>query len=224
MPSARPRKSDSDPSVTMSGGMSSAEINAAFRTPPAHPASKATAAAAPIGRLQSRYAAPKTTAARPIMAPTDRSIPPVTRIGVIATASRPTSTLRRITSKRFDGVAKFGADAANRTASIPSAARRIRLGTGERRPGNARARGVDGHGRQNDRALQRALPLRAHAEERQRRPDGAEQRHAEHRARQRAAAAGNRRASDDDRSDHFHFEPDAGVARNLIEPNRVQQR
>ena len=75
------------------------------------------AAAPATGRCQSRQAAPNITAASPIIAPTDRSIPPVTRIGVIATARSPTSTLRRVTSKKLPSVAKFGASAVKTTIS-----------------------------------------------------------------------------------------------------------
>src|SRR5262245_948765 len=127
MPSASPRNKDNDPSVTISGGSWNREINAAFSAPAAQPAARLTTTAATTGTFQSRQAAPNNTAEKPITAPTDRSIPPVTRIGVIATARSPTSTLRRMTSKRFVDVRKFGATGPKHATSNASAATRIRL-------------------------------------------------------------------------------------------------
>src|SRR5689334_13397328 len=200
MPSARPRKSDSDPSVTINGGMPSAAISAALSAPPAHPAPSASRAAAGVGHPQSRDAAPNMTAASPIIAPTDRSMPPVTTIGVIATASRPTSTLTRITSKAFATLKKFGATIAKTTTStaIAPASAHLDTGGGARpsRADDARAAGktrrVDRDRGEDNRALQRALPLRADAEKGQCRPDGAEQHDAEECAGNRPAAAGHR--------------------------------
>src|SRR5690349_11210727 len=206
MPSASPRKSDSEPSVTISGGMPSAAINVALSAPPAQPTASAVAAAAGAGHPQSRDAAPNITAASPIIAPTDRSMPPVTTIGVIATASRPTSTLTRITSNAFATLRKFGATIANTTTSAAIAPASTSLDTGggarPRRAHDPRAAGktgrVDRDRGEDDHALQGALPLRADAEEGQRRADGAEQHDAEQRAGRRAAAAGHRGAADDD--------------------------
>ena len=65
MPSAMPRNSDSDPSVTMSGGMSSRAMSSALSAPPAAPTSSASAAATGSGSCQSLAAAPNTTADRP---------------------------------------------------------------------------------------------------------------------------------------------------------------
>ena len=76
---------------------------------PAQPTASATAAAAGIGRCRSCHAAPKQTAASPIMAPTDKSMPPVIRIGVSAMASSPSSALSRAISKKLASVKKFGA-------------------------------------------------------------------------------------------------------------------
>src|SRR3954468_47427 len=232
MPSARPRKSDSEPSVTISGGMPSAAISVALSAPPAHPAASAAAAAPGAAPPQPRDAAPNITAASPIIAPTDRSMPPVTTIGVIATASRPTSTLTRITSKAFATLRKFGATIANTTISTAIAPASARLDTGGgARPCRAHGtraaretRRVDRDGGEDDHALQRTLPLRAHAEKRQCRPDGAEQHDAEQRAGHRAAAAGHCGAADNHRGDHFHLESQPGVARNLVEAHRVQDR
>ena len=55
-------------------------------------------------------------------------MPPVTRIGVIATARSPTSTLRRATSKKLVRVAKFGANAVNAAISSAIAAATIAPG------------------------------------------------------------------------------------------------
>src|SRR6185436_17481772 len=173
MPSASPRNSDSDPSVTINGGIWNREINAAFSRPAPLPAARLATRAAPIGQFQSRDAAPNSTAEKPITAPTDRSIPPVTRIGVIATARSPTSTLRRMTSNRFVGVRKFGARRPKHATSLASAAIRIRLDTGDRdrrmshaarQSGAARARRIDGDGAEDDRALERVLHLGADTE------------------------------------------------------------
>src|SRR5690349_2044153 len=212
MPSASPRKSDSEPSVTISGGMPSAAINVALSAPPAQPTASAVAAAAGAGHPQSRDAAPNITAASPIIAPTDRSIPPVTTIGVIAIASSPTSTLTRITSKAFATLRKFGATIAKTTISTAIAPASARLDTGGgARAGRAREPRAAGKTRRVDRdrgednhALQRALPLRADAEKGQCRPDGAEQHDAEECAGNRPAAAGHRRAPDHHCGDHLH--------------------
>ena len=91
----------------------------------------------------------------------------------------------------------------------------------QRRPGAQRVgrdRGED------DDAVQRALPVRGDAEERERRPDGAEQHHAEQRPAHRSPAAGDGGAADDDRGDDLELEAEPGVARNLVEPHRIQQR
>src|SRR5262245_44126817 len=206
MPSARPRNKDSDPSVTINGGSWNREINAAFSTPAPQPAARLTTAAATTGMFQSRQAAPNSTAENPITAPTDRSIPPVTRIGVIATARRPTSTLRRMTSKRFVDVRKFGAMKPKQTTSVASAATRIRLDTDDRHrryvgrtarmSGAASTRGIDGDCAQDDRALERALPLRADAEIRQRRTNRPEQHDTQDGAGHRSPSPGDRGAAD----------------------------
>src|SRR5262245_52069468 len=121
MPSATPRNSENDASVTMSGGRFSPATSTALSAPPAQPTISASAAAIGIASSQSRYAAPSTTADRPIIEPTDRSIPPVTMTGVSATASSPSSTLKRITSKKFATDKKFGAMNEKTTTSATSA-------------------------------------------------------------------------------------------------------
>ena len=101
--------------------MFSRVISTAFSAPPAQPSSSAAPAAAAIGQPPSRQSAPNTTAESPMMEPTDRSIPPVIMIGVSASASRPNSTLRRTTSKKFASVKKFSPIAAKMASSAASA-------------------------------------------------------------------------------------------------------
>ena len=86
------------------------------------------------------------------------------------------------------------------------------------------AQGVERHGGKNDRALNRALPVGADAEKRQRRTDRAEQDHAEHRAGDAPAPAADRGAADDDGGDDLQLETEAGVAGNLVEADRIEQR
>ncbi len=105
----------------------------AFNAPPAHPTASANAAAAGSGRCQSWYAAPNTTAASPIIDPTDRSMPPLMITGVNATASSPSSTLRRVTSKKFPSVKKFCAMAEKSATSAASASSRIHSPFGNQR-------------------------------------------------------------------------------------------
>src|SRR5580698_5691248 len=62
----------------------------------------------------------------PTVDPTDRSMPPAIRIGVSATASRPSSTLNRKSSKKFVHVKKAGAETAKRTISARNARSSIR--------------------------------------------------------------------------------------------------
>ena len=63
--------------------------------------------AAGIGRPASRQSRPRITADRPIIEPTERSMPPVMIIGVITRASRPTSTANLVISNAFPEVAKL---------------------------------------------------------------------------------------------------------------------
>ena len=109
----------------MSGGIDSRATSAAFSKPPARPVSRLMTAHTPIGSRQSCHAMPKSTAARPIIAPTDRSMPPVTITGVSAIASRPSSTPSRLISMKLATVAKFGAIAANSAISTATASSRM---------------------------------------------------------------------------------------------------
>ena len=61
----------------------------------------------PAGTPASRHSQPKLTAHRPIIDPTERSMPPVTITGVSASASSPISTPSRIHSKKFPSEKKF---------------------------------------------------------------------------------------------------------------------
>ena len=60
---------------------------------------------------------PNNTAHRPIIEPTDRSMPPVRITGVIATASRPISTECLNTLEKFLSVRKFRPSTWNRITS-----------------------------------------------------------------------------------------------------------
>src|SRR6187200_2237631 len=75
---------------------------------------------------------------------------------------------------------------------------------------------------EDDRALDGPLPIRAHAEERQRGSHGAEEHDTEQGATDRPAAAGNRRAANDDGGDDLELEPKPGVARNLVEADGIE--
>ena len=124
-----------------------------------------------------------------MMEPTDKSIPPVIMIGVIASASKPSSTLNRTTSKKFDSVKKFSPIA----AKIPSSIARARASTHSPLGKQTSRHGLrwlstndfcmfprtDPHRihrnrRQNDPALDRTLPIRAEPQERQRGADHAQ--------------------------------------------------
>ena len=87
-PSPSPRNSEKVPSVTISGGNRSRVINSALRPPAAVPISSVPTAAAGMGQPKSRYNSPNSTADNPISEPTDKSMPPVTMTGVIATAKQ----------------------------------------------------------------------------------------------------------------------------------------
>ena len=100
-PSAIPRNSEKVPRVTISGGNFKREIINAFSAPPPIPTTSVMTAAKAIGRWASRHKPPSTTADKPIIDPTERSMPPVIMIGVSTSASSPTSTLRRVISKAF---------------------------------------------------------------------------------------------------------------------------
>src|SRR5687767_10216404 len=221
MPSATPRNNENVPSVTISAGSRRREITAASSPPPRHPPASAMAAAAGIGSCRSRHAAPKQTAASPIMAPTDKSMPPVIRIGVSATASSPSSAFSRAISNTLASVKKFGATTAKIATSATSAAasaalcpRLAELGCIAFGPVRQR---IGSHRNENNRALNRAFPVRAHAEKCQRRPDRTEQDDAEDGSGERAPSARNGGAADHDGRDHFQLETEPGVRRHLIE-------
>src|SRR3989442_11767769 len=202
-----PRNRENEPSVTMSGGMFSRVTSSAFSVPPAHPTSRATSTAAGMERCQSRQALPKTMAARPIMEPTERSMPPATMMGVSARASRPNSTLRRITSKKLPSVKKFSPIRANTAISIASPRRSTHSPLGNQRSRHGLrsdsgkvgdmfprtgARRIDGDGGQDDSTLDGFFPVSAHPQKDQRRADGAEQKDAQHCSDDSASSTGNR--------------------------------
>ena len=169
-------------------------------------------------------------------------MPPVTRIGVSAIASSPSSTLSRAISKMLPVVAKFGATSEKTAISIASAAAtahspfartlpRHRSGAIQARPvasavwlaGRAPQRVRRDRG-EDDGALDRPLPIGAHAQKCQRGPNHAEQDDAKQCAHHASSPAGDRGAADDDGRDHLHLESETGVARDLIEADGVQQR
>src|SRR5580692_5743210 len=205
MPSAIPRNNENEPRVTISAGIRKREIRMALSAPPATPARSARNAARAGGACQSCHAAPKTTAARPIIDPTERSIPPDTITGVRASASNPTSTLVRISSKKFLRVKKFAAIAENTSVSASSARARDhspfgnlgnqRLSEAGSKTSSPGPRGprFQTCGRQDDYSLQRLLPISVDAEECQRRSDGAQQNHTEQCPGDAAAPAAYRR-------------------------------
>ena len=91
----------------MSAGKFRRATSAAFNAPPRAPTISVMAAAMAIGKCVSRHRPPSTTAASPIIEPTERSMPPEMMIGVRASASSPTSTLSRVISNAFDALKKF---------------------------------------------------------------------------------------------------------------------
>src|SRR4029079_12067029 len=125
------RNSDSYPRVTISGGRLQRAMSQPLRAPPMAPI-----ASAPIDRVHgdhpaSRQSAPNTTALRPSSAPHDKSMPPVTTMGVSASASSPNSTPSRTISAALAEVAKLGAvsakiaDSATSTPASTSSARLV---------------------------------------------------------------------------------------------------
>src|SRR5471032_627944 len=89
--SASPRKSEKVPSVTMSGGKRSHVIKVALSPPPSAPTQNVQTAGSGIDIPASRQNFPNRIAHRLNNDATDKSIPPVKIIGVIASASRPIS-------------------------------------------------------------------------------------------------------------------------------------
>src|ERR1051326_248279 len=239
MPSAMPRNIENDPSVTMIGGIPSRVIKSALSAPPAKPSANTTSAAAKTGIPPSRHTVPNTTAERPIMDPTDRSMPPVIITGVSASASRPSSTLSLTTSKKLAVEKKFSPSAENRRTSKPSAASKTHSPFGKQRSRQClrslncklacisphlSAQRVDGHGRQDDSALQGPFPIRTDAQKGQGRTDHTEQHHPEQCADHRSSSARDRRAAHDHRRNHLHLHPDPCIAGDLVETNRIEQR
>src|SRR5205814_702207 len=147
--------------------------------------------------------------------------------GVMATASRPSSMLRRSTSTTFATVRKFWAVPEKTATSTASAASRILDMPHNRRrrsrsgPGTGR---VDRHGTQDDRALNGALPIGADAEECQSGPDGAKQQHTQEGASEGPAAPSDRGAAHNHCRDDLHLQPESAVARNLVETHGVEHR
>src|SRR5215831_5109708 len=237
-PSAMPRNNDRVPSVTMSGGNLRRAMSAALSAPPAIPMRNVAPTATDNGKPTSCHRNPNATAARPIIDPTERSIPPVTMIGVSASASRPISTLRRVISNAFPDVAKLWPASPNTmhstrmtTTSTHSCSRmsratsgRVSAGdnsasewtvmrqTGEHRIGDER--------RQNDQTLNCLFPKGTDADVCQYRADRPEQQDADHRTRDVSPPPGDRRSADDDGRDSSKLETYAGIARNCVEANR----
>src|SRR5262249_45815860 len=198
-----PRNIHSEPRVTISGGSCSLEMRNAFIPPPAIPNKRVIHAAAGSGKLQSRHTAPNTTAARPIMEPTDRSIPPVMITGVSAIASKPSSTLKRRTSKKLLALRKFCAIAENSATSASNPASSLltpvdRAGTRNcLLPASGSTSRIVDYRSQNDSALNSSFPIGAHAEECQRRTDCTEESAAENSSSDCSNASSNRRSAYD---------------------------
>src|SRR4051812_5344530 len=216
-PSAAPRKREKVPNVTMSGGKSSRAIITALSAPPSSPSTSVSATASGSGTPASRQSAPSTTAASPIIEPTERSMPPVMMIGVIASASSPISTARRVISNAFEAPRKLcpvrpntAHSAASTTSSTHSPFGKSRsrsgasvLSAGASETDDMSLQPVDhdvrDERREDDPPLDRLLPERVDAEERERGADGAKKNAAEQGAGGRAAPAGDGRAADDHR-------------------------
>src|SRR6266478_5080214 len=233
-----PRNTENDPSVTISGGRLSRAIARAFNAPPAHPSSSATTVASGIDRCQSRQAAPKTTAARPIIEPTERSMPPVMMTGVNASASNPSSTLNRIISKKFPHVKKFSAMAEKIATSRTKASSRAHspLGNRRSRQGLCAAGGktasmwlrthsncVNHQRGENNGALHRSFPISADPKKCERRTDGSEQNDTQHGSNNTSLSTSDGRAAHHHGRDQFHFQTESGVGWNLIEPDGIQR-
>src|SRR5262245_37843715 len=222
----------------MIGGISNPVISNPLSAPPASPRAIATAAATTTGSPPSRHAAPKTTAASPIIDPTERSMPPVIMTGVSANASNPNSTLRRITSKKFAAEKKFSPRAENTATSSASATSSTHSPLGNHRSrqglrslagksssslGNAVAQAVDCDCGENDPALDRALPVGADGQEGEGWTGHSQQHHSEQRAQHGSLPAGHRRASHDDRGNYLHLHAESSVARHLVEAHGIEQ-
>ena len=198
-----PRNSENDPERDDQRRQSEARDQrrrSARRRPrrPAAPTQRGHRQRQPASRCQ---AAPNTTAARPIIEPTDRSMPPVMMTGVSATASRPEldaepEDLEEV-ADRDEAARAIAANTAISATQRQRAAPTRRSANQRCTPASCaaprpRRRAVTRAARSRTastataarmmRALDRPLPVRADAEERQRRADRAEQDDAEQRA------------------------------------------
>src|SRR6185436_11917725 len=218
-----PRNSENVPKVTISGGALSLVIIAAFSAPPNNPTMSVIAIATGIDRPASRQRPPMTTADRPIIEPTERSIPPVMMIGVMINARSPISTLRRVISKALPAVAKLLPANANSRHSTAMTMSRIHSLFGKSRALQSCSvlsgtcgceiassiflksseRNVGCQCRQNDRPLNSFFPEWIYAEKRQRRSDSPEQRDADQRSDQSSAPTCDRNSTDDHCSDRL---------------------
>ena len=97
---ATPRAMPSMPSVAMNGTTRSPVMSTPFASPTSPPASTAAAAAAGTGQSAPIPSA-ATTPLNAMVAPTDRSMPPLTMIIVIPIAPRATITVCESTMRRF---------------------------------------------------------------------------------------------------------------------------
>src|SRR5205814_1870685 len=110
------------------------------------PIIKAVRAAHVTEKWPSCQAAPNATADKPIIEPTDKSIPPEMMTGVRATAIKPSSTLNRVTSKKLAAEKKFGATTENTAISASNATNSVHSAFGirlNRTEFNAAARPVN---------------------------------------------------------------------------------
>src|SRR5580704_5702827 len=240
-----PRKRENDPSVTTSGGTLVRTINSAFRNPPAQPISRAATPAQGNEKCASCHNAPNATAAKPIIEPTERLMPPVIMTGVSAMAIKPSSTLNRITSKKLAAEKKFGATTENTTISASRAANSNHSPLGKTRSRHflcsncwskecctfyrtcfpaLRPHSINHNSGQDDPALDGLLPIRVGAQECQGRPNRTHQYYAENRSQDAARASRDRSAAHYNGRDHLDLQTKAGIARNLVKPDGIQRR
>src|SRR5262245_30527417 len=85
-----------------------------------------------------------------------------------------------------------------------------------------RTQRVHDNGCQNDSALNGSFPIDACTHEGKRRSNGAQQPDTENRSNDSSCSPCNCRATNNDRSNDFHFQPQSGVARNLVKADRVE--
>ena len=148
-----------------------------LRPPAAAPSTSVEPAATPIGRCPSRHILPNRTADRPSVAPTDKSIPPVTITAVIASEVSFSSVASRRTRAALAGVAKRWPTVENKATLTSTKPASTRCGGGGLSGGTSAMRcppaghRVGGHGQQDDGPLHGQLPLRVDVQELQGRPD-----------------------------------------------------